>query len=60
MAPITIGLLLATGWILAGSTVGDPVLALVTAATAVLIWRTRLNPLWMLGAGALAGILRAG
>ena len=60
MAPITIGLLLATGWILAGSTLGDPVLALVTVATAALIWKTRLNPLWMLGAGALAGILRAG
>ena len=60
MAPITIGLLLATGWILAGPTLGDPVLALVTAATALLVWKTRLNPLWMLGAGALAGILRAG
>nr|WP_281381593.1 chromate transporter [Quisquiliibacterium transsilvanicum] len=60
MAPITLGLLLATGWILAGSTLGDPVLALVTVATAVLAWKTRLNPLWMLAAGALAGTLRAG
>jgi chromate transporter len=30
---------------------------LLTAATAVLVWRTRLHLLWLLGAGALAGAM---
>lgn len=60
MAPITVGLLLATGWILAGPAAGDPVLAIITVLTAALVWKTRINPLWMLGAGAIAGILRGG
>ena len=56
MAPITIGLLLAIGWILAGPGAGDPVLMGLTLATALVVWKTRLNPLWLLAAGALAGI----
>jgi chromate transporter len=60
MAPITIGLLMATGWILAGPTLGDPALLAVTAATVLLVWKTRLNPLWLIGAGALAGIATGG
>lgn len=60
MAPITIGLLMATGWILAGPTLGDPVLLAVTVATVLLVWKTRLNPLWLIGAGALAGIATGG
>ena len=58
MAPIVIGLLLATGWIL-GRVDGDPGtdwrLWLVTFATALLVWRTRLHILWLLGAGAVLG-----
>lgn len=60
MAPIVIALLIATGWILASSQ-GNPVehwhLWLLTAATTVLVWRTKLHMLWMLGAGATAGAL---
>jgi chromate transporter len=60
MAPIVIALLIATGWILASSQ-GNPVehwhLWLLTAATTVLVWRTKLHMLWMLGAGAVAGAL---
>ncbi len=59
MAPITIGLLLATGWVLAAPNAGHPVLIGVTAVTAVMVLTTRLNPLWLLGGGALAGILSA-
>ena len=58
MAPIVIALLIATGWILAASN-GNLMehwrLWLVTAVTAVMVWRTRLHMLWMLGAGAALG-----
>jgi chromate transporter len=58
MAPIVIALLIATGWILVashGSSINNWPLWLLTAATALLIWRTRLHLLWLLGAGALLG-----
>lgn len=58
MAPIVIALLIATGWILAasyGSSTKNWPLWLVTAASALLVWRTRLHLLWLLGAGALLG-----
>jgi chromate transporter len=58
MAPIVIALLIATGWILA-SAHGDPArdwpLWLLTVASALIVWRTRLHLLWLLGAGALLG-----
>lgn len=58
MAPIVIALLIATGWILA-SAHGDPArdwpLWLTTVVSALLVWRTRLHLLWLLGAGALLG-----
>ena len=58
MAPIVVGLLIATGWILASShgvPATDWTLWLLTAVTAVIIWRTRLHLLWLLAAGALLG-----
>ena len=60
MAPLVIGLLMATTWVLASahdSPATDWRLWLLTAATAVLVWRTRLHLLWLLGAGALAGAM---
>ncbi|MFC5499995.1 chromate transporter [Caenimonas terrae] len=58
MAPIVVALLIATGWILA--TGGNYAarnwpLWLVTGVTALIVWRTRLHLLWLLGAGALLG-----
>ena len=58
MAPIVVALLVATGWILAtGSNyaVRDWPLWLVTGVTALVVWRTKLHLLWLLGAGALLG-----
>lgn len=58
MAPIVVALLVATGWILAtGSNyaVRDWPLWLVTGVTAVIVWRTKIHLLWLLGAGALLG-----
>ena len=60
MAPIVVALLISTGWILAASQ-GGPMdhwrLWLLTAVTAVLVWRTKLHLLWLLGAGAALGAL---
>ena len=58
MAPLVVALLIATGWVLA-STHNQPArdwkLWLLTAVVAVIVWRTRLHLLWLLGAGALLG-----
>jgi chromate transporter len=60
MAPIVIALLLSTAWIL-GSTGGTDLsnwpLWLLSIASMLVIWRTRLHILWVLGAGALLGAL---
>lgn len=58
MAPIVIGLLIATGWIMAAAhTRIDWPLWLLSAACALIVWRTRLHLLWLLAAGALLGWL---
>lgn len=60
MAPIVIALLIATGWILAASQGASLVhwrMWLLTAVSALLVWRTRLHLLWLLGAGAVLGLL---
>lgn len=60
MVPVVIGLLLATTWVLAqghgGLATAWP-LWLATVVTMLLVWKTRLHLLWMLGAGALLGAL---
>jgi chromate transporter len=58
MAPIVIALLLATGWILAtghDSSLNNWPVWLLTGASALLVWRTRLHLLWLLAAGGLSG-----
>ena len=58
MAPIVIALLVSTGWILAsahGNPKTDWPLWLLTAITALLVWRTKVHLLWLLGAGAVLG-----
>jgi chromate transporter len=58
MAPIVVALLVATGWILATGSSYDsrhwPIWA-VAIVSALLVWRTRLHLLWLLGAGAIIG-----
>jgi chromate transporter len=60
MAPVVIALLMATGWILARGP-GEPStqwrLWLLTAVSALVVWRTRVHLLWILGTGALLGAL---
>ncbi|MBI3730529.1 MAG: chromate transporter [Burkholderiales bacterium] len=58
MAPIVIGLLLATGWIMAAShdqMNRDWPLWLMTVICTVVVWRTRLHLLWLLAGGAALG-----
>ena len=58
MGPIVVALLLATAWILAaanGSSMKDWPVWLLTAATTLIVWRSRIHLLWLLGAGALLG-----
>ena len=57
LTPITIGLIFASGWILMIAVNDDWRGYVLTAATVVLVLRTSLNPLWLLGGGAVAGIL---
>lgn len=55
MAPLTLGLLLATGWVLtepSRHSVGAMALVVVTVLA---IARTRLSPMWMVALGAIVG-----
>lgn len=61
MAPLTLGLLLATGWVLAEPFVRDPshrlgALALV-AITVTVMTRSKASPMWLVALGAAAGAL---
>ncbi|MFT3777525.1 MAG: chromate transporter [Ottowia sp.] len=60
MAPIVVALLIATGWLLTGAhdqPARDGPLWLLTAAATLIVWRTRLHLLWLIGAGAVLGML---
>ena len=56
LAPISVGLLAAGGWVLARTADAGAVEVLLTVATVYGAAKTRLNPVWMIGLGALAGI----
>ena len=61
LTPLTIGLLVATGWLLAAPYVSDGVhaigaLSLIAISIAVMT-RTRLSPMWLVGLGAIVGAL---
>jgi len=61
MAPVVIGLLAATAWVLAagnGAATATPWhLWLLTGVATLVVWRTRIHLLWLLGAGAVLGAL---
>ena len=57
MAPITIGLLLSTGVVLALPVARVPGAWLLIGATVVLSLATRLGPVWLIAGGAAAGAL---
>ena len=61
MGPVVVALLVSTGWILAGANGRGAGWQqnwpawLATAITALVVWRTRIHLLWLLGAGAVLG-----
>jgi len=67
LSPLAIGFTLSGGWVVAwGAAVGAGALsgtaaqvgmALLTAGTLAVALTTRINPLWLIGAGALGGVL---
>ena len=58
LAPITIGLIIATGWLVARGAPGTGWVAYaITAATTVLVLVTRVNPLWLFAGAAALGLL---
>ena len=57
LAPVTVGLVGATAWVLARAADIDLRLGLITAAAAAIAYFTRLNPLWALAAAAGLGWL---
>jgi len=60
MAPIVVGLVLSTGWLLAAAH-DDPArdwpLWLLMLVATLVIWRTRIHLLWLLAGGAVLGAL---
>ena len=60
VAPITVGLVLATGWLVArGAQDTGWVAHAITAAVAAFVVLTRLNPLWLFAAAGVLGLLGA-
>ncbi|MED5619387.1 chromate transporter [Ideonella sp. BN130291] len=55
MAPLTLGLLLATGWVLSEPSHGSRGATALVVLTVLVIWRTGLSPMWMIGVGAVVG-----
>lgn len=56
LTPITIGLILASGWTLMRAADHTWRGSLLTLLTVVLVLRTPWNPLWLIAAGAVAGM----
>lgn len=55
MAPVTLGLVAATALLLARPLATAPGGLLLVLASLGLTWRSKLHPLWLIGAGALVG-----
>lgn len=56
MAPVVVGLIGTSGYVLAKGADADWRGAALTVGGALLVWRTRLNPLWALGVAAALGV----
>jgi chromate transporter len=57
LTPVTIGLIVASGWVLMSGVDKDWRAYVLTAVTVLLVTRTSFNPLWLLAMGAAAGML---
>jgi chromate transporter len=57
MAPVTVGLLLTTTWVLAAPAAESPWSWVLVAIAVLVMMRTRWSPLWVLALGAITGAL---
>ena len=57
LVPIAVGLIAASGLILAQGSAESWVTIALTVASSIFVWRTDFSPLWVLGAGAIIGAL---
>ena len=57
MTPLTLGLLLSTGWLLAEPSHGHAGAIALVVGTAAVMTRWRINPLWAVAVGAVVGAL---
>ena len=56
LVPMTVGLVTASAILIAEASDHEWMLGVITAAGAVVAWRTKIHPLWILAAGALVGL----
>ena len=56
MAPLTVGLVLASGYLITRGANDSPAAYVATALTVCVVLATRLNPLWLIAGGAIVGI----
>jgi len=56
LAPITVGLIAASGVLVASANMSHVFSLVLTAACALISWRTKFHPLWLIAIGAIAGI----
>jgi chromate transporter len=56
IAPVTIGLVLGSGWVLTRAADHTPAAYALTAVTVVWVLATRSSPFWLLAAGAALGV----
>ncbi|MBI5257528.1 MAG: chromate transporter [Burkholderiales bacterium] len=57
LTPLTLGLLVSTGWVLLAPTRAHWGSAVLVLLTVVVMLRTKLSPLWLIALGAVAGML---
>jgi chromate transporter len=57
MAPVTLGLVLSSGWLLAAPVAHHAAGLALVMASVLLMWRSRINPVWLMASGGLAGAL---
>jgi chromate transporter len=57
LVPLVVGLMLAGGFVSAQAADDTPVKIGMTVLVALVVWRTRWNPLWLLGFGAILGLV---
>jgi chromate transporter len=56
VAPLTIGLMLSSGYLLTRASDDTLAAYVLTAATVLVLMKSHLNPLWLIAAGALIGL----